>query len=389
MRFRETSPPSMGISAFTKRALQLAPREVRHAIYRSRCVLSRQFVASLQVKVAETKEELEAAFSLSASPLELCRHHALPSTRTFIATLRGAVVGALTFVPDGPFGLPIDEVGPPHFSRDDGARPAEIFVLALHPVYRQLETEIFFSLFRALFAYCSQLPSITHFVLSADERHADFYESVFFFMRTGAVRQGLRHDGVLVRQVVLAVERSVMRWMMEARMTGPRQRELFHFLFDASPMRDQGVSRPNLSPELLDHFFTKRTDVFARTSRAERKMLAQLYPGEAYRAVLPPPDDEAVRRSEPRFDASLSGALKLGDQKVPVVVKNVSLSGLCAVLKKPIWVGHRIRLKLGLADSTIVTLEVIPRWGAEGGLYGFRILEACDAYYRYVQSVSQ
>jgi len=75
------------------------------------------------IKIAQTKEELEAAYQLvydvyakdryikpNAWGLHVTLFHLLPQTKTFVATLGGEMVGTATVVPDSLFGLPLESL---------------------------------------------------------------------------------------------------------------------------------------------------------------------------------------------------------------------------------------------------------------------------------------
>ncbi len=81
-------------------------------------------VGEVEYKVASSKEELEGAMALVyqeylahgyilpkyyKSKLRITLHNTLPGTTTFIAQKEGQVIGAVTLIPDTPFGLPMDE----------------------------------------------------------------------------------------------------------------------------------------------------------------------------------------------------------------------------------------------------------------------------------------
>lgn len=81
-------------------------------------------VGEVEYKIISSKEELEGAMALVyqeylahgyilpkyyKSKLRITLHNALPGTTTFIAKKEGQVIGAVTLIPDTPFGLPMDE----------------------------------------------------------------------------------------------------------------------------------------------------------------------------------------------------------------------------------------------------------------------------------------
>ena len=96
----------------------------------------------LTFKLAETKDEFEQAFALLQQnyqetglvdekqySLRVTKYHTLPTTHVLIAKMNDEVVGTVSLIEDGAFGLPID-----HFaSVDDLRKQGRRIVLASTP----------------------------------------------------------------------------------------------------------------------------------------------------------------------------------------------------------------------------------------------------------------
>jgi hypothetical protein len=89
-------------------ALQLVPRSARFALYRSMIDCNASPDRRLELKIAETVDELEACFALlhdayvssgfmqpDPSGMRVTMYHALPTTTTLCAKFAGQVVGTL------------------------------------------------------------------------------------------------------------------------------------------------------------------------------------------------------------------------------------------------------------------------------------------------------
>src|SRR5574343_1168119 len=104
----------------------------------------------LILKIAETKEELEACFRLlhdayvesgymqpHPSGLRVTAYHALPTTTTLCAQYDGEVVGTISLIRDGVFGFPVEQAFDLHGLRQQDGHIAEASALAVAPAFRQ------------------------------------------------------------------------------------------------------------------------------------------------------------------------------------------------------------------------------------------------------------
>ena len=106
-----------------RKAFSLFPRPVRFSIYRSFVDCDPSPDAQLVLKIAETKEELEACFKLlhdayvssgfmqpAASGMRVTIYHALPTTTTLCAKYDGEVVGTISLIRESVFGFPLQAI---------------------------------------------------------------------------------------------------------------------------------------------------------------------------------------------------------------------------------------------------------------------------------------
>lgn len=99
------------------------PRQKRFALYRRMIDCDPAPDARLELKVANTLEELEACFGIlhdayvaagfmkpSPSGIRVTPYHALPTTTTLCAKYDGRVVGTISMIREGVFGFPMQAV---------------------------------------------------------------------------------------------------------------------------------------------------------------------------------------------------------------------------------------------------------------------------------------
>ncbi len=133
-----------------RRLFAVLPRNQRFAIYRSFVDCDPSPSDRLQLKIADTKEELEACFRLlhdayvgsgfmkpDPSGMRVTIYHALPTTTTLCAKYDGEVVGTLSLIRDSAFGFPLQSIFDLSGVRAKEGNIAEVSALAVHPKFRK------------------------------------------------------------------------------------------------------------------------------------------------------------------------------------------------------------------------------------------------------------
>jgi hypothetical protein len=156
----------------------------------------------IELKIASTREEWEAAFELlyrSYRRAGLCaenscgfratKYQLLPTTDIFIAKLEGEVISTVSLVRDSEFGLPMEDVYREEVAerRAAGLRLAEVSCLA----DRRRDAYRFFGLFCELSRLMAQLAiklGIDELVIAVHPRHASLYRRYMAFRRFGERR---------------------------------------------------------------------------------------------------------------------------------------------------------------------------------------------------------
>src|SRR5690349_659934 len=113
----------MSFSDFLRNTVLTLPRFIKSPLIRRMVHFPTEPDNSLRFKIAETKEELEQAFSLlhdayvkeglmqpHPSGMRVTKFHALPSTTTLIALEGDVVVGTLSLIRRETFGLPLEKI---------------------------------------------------------------------------------------------------------------------------------------------------------------------------------------------------------------------------------------------------------------------------------------
>jgi len=190
-------------------------------------------------------------------------HHALPTTKVFVAHAGCDVVGTVTLIQDSLIGLPMDDLYRAELAllREDGRLVAEVSALALHPDYRAEGGAILLHLTRMLVIYAAEVARLDDLCIVVNPRHADFYHRFLEFERfgrlttfakvNGAPAAALRLDLRFVRDVIDRVQ---------AAGEGGRDR-LHDFLFGPGNYQQvmdrllRNLCEPALTREWFSYFF--------------------------------------------------------------------------------------------------------------------------------------
>ncbi|MFY7866610.1 GNAT family N-acetyltransferase, partial [Roseateles sp.] len=172
------------------------PVDIRFPLYRRMIEFDTEPDSRLELKIAETKEELVACFSIlhdayvssgfmepHPSGMRITKYHALPTTTTLCAKYDGKIVGTISMIREGVFGFPLQSVFDLAKVRAKGGRVAEISALAVHPDFRKTGGAIFFPLMKFMREYCVNYFDTRHLVIAVNPNKIEFYESIIYFSR--------------------------------------------------------------------------------------------------------------------------------------------------------------------------------------------------------------
>lgn len=362
----------------------------------------------LVLKIAETKEELEACFRLlhdayvgsgfmkpDPSGMRATIYHALPTTTTLCAKFDGEVVGTLSLIRESVFGFPLQSIFDLHDVREKKGRVAEVSALAVHPKFRKTGGAILFPLMKFMYEYCTTYFDTRHLVIAVNPNRIEMYESLLFFERltensvenydfaNGAPAVGASLD--------LHVAPEIFKRVYGKK---PRRKNLYLYFLRTRlrnivmPGRRYFTTNdPVMTPALLDYFFNQRTHTFQNLSEREKGLLHSIYNLPEYKNILPAVFSESTfrisQRRHQRYSLKCPGSFSVtSDGKSEIYALRVvefSDDGFLAHSKthlpENIWGEASVRL--GSEEKSIVKAMVI-RGDHKGshGFYGFKLAES-------------
>ncbi|MBI5256442.1 MAG: hypothetical protein HY855_08085 [Burkholderiales bacterium] len=390
----------------------MAPRRGRFALFRSMVDCEADPDRRLTLKIADSVEELEACFRIlhdayvgagfmrpDPSGLRVTHYHALPTTTTLCAKFDGQVVGTLSIVREGAFGFPMRSAFDLSAVRAKGGKIAEISALAIHPDFRATGGRILFPLMKFMFEYCTGHFDTRHLVIAVNPRHIEMYESLLLFERLPG--EPVPHyafvNGAPAVGATLDLHTAPARF---ERVYGhrPGHRNLYQYFVHTrlpniqhAPRRYFTTNHPVMTAQLLDHFFNRRTQLFAGLDTEQVQTLRAIYHHEAYATVLPllpdPRPDGTERRRQPRYSVSCPAALQLAGEtgdgaSYPLDITELSHDEFRASCSRPLPPGAtgRITVALGSQVHSVVEATVLPNRPNDLSSYRFRLKSGDPAW---------
>ena len=400
-----------------RKLFSMLPQKRRHEVYRSfvDCKIPNE---RLVLKIAESREELEACFKLlhdayvssgfmtpDPSGMRVTIYHALPTTTTLCAKIGDQVVGTLSLIRESAIGFPLQRIFDLTDIREKEGQIAEVSALAVHPRYRRTGGTILFPLMKFMYEYCTTFFDTRHLVIAVNPRHIEMYESLLFFKRltanvvenydfvNGAPAVGaaldLKHAPEVMRKAYASKppNRNLHRYFCETRLPNI---QIPHRRFFTT-------NDPVMTPDLIDYFFNQRTTVFADLSDRKKALLHLIYDLPEYKKVLPPPPGDGVarqihqhRRFSVKCPARLANSNPLASGAIQVEVNEVSRYGFRARVAQQIpadvWLNATVQL--GLNEVSRLTVQAVQETDMNDHHYcGFRIGEPDLVWRKFVTAL--
>ena len=404
---------------FVRKLISWLPQKQRFRIFRLFADCDPAPSPRLQLKIAETKEELEACFAVlhdayvdsgfmkpDPSGMRVTIYHALPTTTTLCAKYDGQVVGTISLVRESALGVPLQRIFDLSAVREKEGHIAEVSALAVHRKFRKTGGSILFPLMKFMYEYCTTFFDTRHLVIAVNPSHIEMYESLLFFKRLTA-NMVENYDFVNGAPAIGASLdlKEALGTFKRYYASKPARRNLYAYFTQVKLPNIQFPSRrffttndPVLTPELLDHFFNVRTKTFESLSERKKALIHTIYDLPQYRSVLPVlPDnsDDIPIRLHPRFSvkcpARVAFSSKEGkEERISIEVIEVSRYGFQARAVKtlPLNIWCDTTIQLGHADvSHFRSLALRENNNGYNGFYGFRLGEPDIVWRKFVSAL--
>lgn len=412
MGFRRTA------SQLARRLFSFLPKQARFAIYRSFVQCDPQPDIRLVLKIAETRDELEACFKLlhdayvgsgfmkpDPSGMRVTIYHALPTTTTLCAKFDGEVVGTISLIRESLFGFPLQAIFDLNDVRSHKGHIAEVSALAVHPKFRNTGGTVLFPLMKFMYNYCTTFFDTRHLVIAVNPNRIEMYESLLFFRRLteNSVDSYDFANGAPAVGATLDLKAAPQRFehIYGAK---PDRRNLYRYFVETVlpnielPNRRYFTTNdPVMTPELLDYFFNQRTQVFAKLDLRRKQLLHAMYDLPSFRKVLPHVDDHAdppAQRTHQRYSVKCPGsfAVMLAGKRRhhPLMVIDLSLYGFLVLSRTALPMDNwgEATVQLGQSEKSVVKAVAIrEHTNGLNGFYAFKLAEPDLSWRKFVNAM--
>ena len=403
-----------------RKVFSLFPQSTRFTIFRSFVDCDPAPDKRLVLKIAETKEELEACFKLLhdayvssgfmkpvPSGLRATIYHALPTTTTLCAKFDGQVVGTLSLIRESVFGFPLQAIFDLKTVRARGGKIAEVSALAVHPDFRKTGGAILFPLMKFMYEYCTTFFDTRHLVIAVHPTRIEMYESLLFFKRLteNKVDNYDFANGAPAVGAVLDLGRAPKKYKQTYDQKPQRKNLYDYFVRTKLPniilpqRRYHTTNDPVMTTELLDYFFNKRTQVFAHLTNREKMLLQSIYDLPEHQQMLPkmtdPPKSGKHLRQHQRYSLKCPGNFLVQTEGKPIVTSlllvELSIFGFLAHAESeiPVRVWGDVTVELGNNEqSTVRAMAVRGKVSGDKIFYGFTLAEPDLAWRKFVGALN-
>jgi N-acyl amino acid synthase FeeM len=235
-------------------------------------------------------------------------HHALPSTRVFVALDNDRVVATMAVIIDSRLGLPMAEIYADELRELRGLRRqlAEVSGLAVHPDFHKSGLAILVRLIRTVLLYSIEMATLGGLCIAVNPHHEAFYRKGFGFKPIGGLKQYGKVNGAPA--LALHLDLDVLRtFISELREGRPVDSEVYTFLFSPgaveAAMSQLEADLAQDFPRLGDvRYFFARHEVGTKMSPAELAYVESCWNSTARvepRALQVVEEDEATDGFEP------------------------------------------------------------------------------------------
>lgn len=403
-----------------RRAVAKLPRAWRFSLFRAMVECDPSPDARLELKIAETQDELEACFRIlhdsyvvagfmkpDPSGLRVTIYHALPTTTTLCAKWEGRVVGTISIIREGVFGFPLQSVFDLTGLRALGGNITEVSSLAVDPSFRKTGGMVMFPLMKFMREYAKFYFDTRHLVIAVNPNRIEMYEALLCFERLKSSEVESYDFANGAPAVGAALDLQFADERTESIYRGrPLRKNLYRYLY-VDPLKNiqwpvrpiHTTNDPVLTPAMMDYFFNQKTEVFKLLDDRKRMLLRSIYDHESYGRILPAPsiqsESSAPLRKHQRFSIKCPARLKVQgydtDLIYPMQVIELSRQGCLAECATPLPEGTRgvIEVDLGEHETSTVAATAVRRTESAGKVYyGFLVPSPDDAWTRCVAALN-
>ncbi|MFT5387857.1 MAG: hypothetical protein ACI9E5_000992 [Candidatus Omnitrophota bacterium] len=395
------------LNRVARKLLQLSPEDFRYAITRTHLNINHNPDSDLTIKVAETKEELKAAYKIihdsyveigymdpHRSKMRLSFYNMLPHTSTLVALWQGEVVGTMSIVLDSPVGLPIDADFDTTHIRKSSFRLCEIIGLSIKKEFRSYGGKILFPIMKHMYHFINDNLGCDCVTVAVSPKRKDLYKGILLFSE---IEDKVVNDAFIkgAKSVALYLDlKNVDERYKEIYDKRDDKINLYKYMFETTlpnlifPEDEyHHVSHSSLSKDLLTYFFSEQSDVITSLSDDIRETFAKhIFPNDDLKSLLNLKDinvDDEMRQSM-RFPTYCRGSVVTSNETSAITVLDVSVEGLRMITTAQLERHKKYTVNVEVSPQKCLSLEAVMQWNQKKSMYGFEIVEESLQWHEYI-----
>lgn len=246
------------------------------------------FDPHFEVKMAENKDELEAAFRLlgqNSKELKCTIYSFLPQTVTAVAKYKNYVVGTIVLVKDSTLGLPSDQ----YYSdenmslRQCGRQLVEIANLAIEQSFRPQSESIQHLLIKFAYQFIRKFSYGDVLLMNTHPQNEEFFTELWNFKHFGDVVKYKSAKNAYTVLLSWDIEEKIEKSFFDYFISNDVTKNVDRFINEPDPrllfpvLKEGQLVNPVMTPELLEYFFVTKTAVYEELNLTARKLFLEIF----------------------------------------------------------------------------------------------------------------
>ena len=260
-------------------------QRLRHLTYE---IPAPTFDPQFTVKVADSKDELEAAFRLTgqhSKELKCSIYSFLPQTVTAVVKYKNFVVGAIIIVKDSTLGLPSDQyyLDENTHLRQQGEQLIEISNLGIDPSFRVQSESIQHLLIKFSCQFIKKFMYGSVLLINTHPQSEVFFTQIWDFQRIGEIVKYKSSKTAYIVLLAWNLNDQPKKTWFEIFQSSKVHKNIKKFLdqedrrFSFPVLKEGQVISPVMTPELLEYFFVTKTSVYEELNLSARKLFLEIF----------------------------------------------------------------------------------------------------------------
>lgn len=363
------------------------------------------------IKIAETKSELEQAYKIihdnyvsigfiqpNKNQMRITFYNALPQTTTIVAKLEDKVIGCMTVINNDQLILPLERELADDICLTPAFRKAQILDFAILNEFKF--SNVNFLLMRYTYTYIKDYLHVDSVQIAVLPFHGRFFKNRLGFKNLNISYADSQLSG---RQLDVYTLDLAEGYDFLAIHHGKKNKakNLFYYFtkshFDQTfqyPKRKYHSSNdPVLTPELIDYFFNRKTNIFEQLSPEQSDYINYIYQDLSYNVYIPHVLTSLSfynQRKGKRYPVNCKAQIT-SPTLLEIAINNVSPRGFSARLNDSeiLVLGDIFDLNILTSDYEIAQIKAKVVWKKSQKEYGFCLIKSTANWDDFITHLDQ